>query len=131
MAKKNKPSSFRWSLLVLIALAILVPTAGIVAGMATYQSLTEKQKGTVRIIIPAGAGARAKKGDLRAAMPSVIKGRVGQTLLLVNRDSQAHQVGPFQVGAHSKLQVPLWRVGTYSGLCSLTPGGKVQLLILP
>ena len=131
MERQKKARSWPRPLLLVAVLAVSVPAAGMAAGAAIYNSSQDSEASVVRIVIPAGAAAKTKSGSLSSAVPSVIKGRVGQKLILVNNDSEAHQVGPFQVAAHNKLEAPLWRVGVYYGLCNLTPGGRMKLIIKP
>lgn len=101
--------------------------AGIILGISGGP---EKPTGQRVIDIPAGAALQVRKDPDSQIVPSAIKARVGERLIIKNRDRQTHQVGPFTIKAGQTLEYPLTKPGLYEGICTLRPGKRFTLTVV-
>lgn len=113
-------------LIAAICLTLLAAGAGVGAGILTPP---EKPRAKRVIDIPPGAAKKVK--DDPSLVPSRIDARVGERLIIKNRDSQTHQIGPFSVQPASSVEYPLLVEGRYVGICSLKPGRSFVLQVHP
>lgn len=86
---------------------------------------------TISIVIPRGTAAELDRGINRGVVPSKIIGRVGDRLVIDNRDSADQHVGPFFVKEGQKLKYDLTRPGVYQGECTLSKTDKFTLTVKP
>lgn len=110
------------SLKMSLVAVVLVLVAGITACGGT-------ESREILIDIPAGTAAEIRKGGDPGVVPARIRGRVGDELKIVNRDSVSHTVGPFLVESGQTLSSPLEREGVFEGECSLHPSDRVALVV--
>jgi plastocyanin len=107
----------------------LALAAAAVAVVALQPSAPARRGRTIEYDVPAGTAARLARGEAVSIVPARIVGRVGDTLRLVNNDERTHTVGPFIVSPGQRLTIPLARVGTYIGACSLHPSRRVAIVV--
>jgi hypothetical protein len=111
-------------LLALVASGVLVVVAllafGVIGGHGPQ---------THRYVIPKGTAARLDAGEALELFPARLEVRVGDHLVIVNRDSEDHHVGPFHVDAHGKVEVDFASPGTLQGACALNAEGEAVIEI--
>ena len=112
---------------IVVAAGVAAVAAGGAVGLITRIEPGQQQR---VIDIPPGAAAQIKKNPKSQIVPLRVKARVGERLIIKNRDRQAHQVGPFTVNPKSTLSYPLLRPGRYQGLCTLRPGKTFTLTVV-
>jgi plastocyanin len=79
--------------------------------------------------ISPGTFAALKRGDAVAVMPDVLQLHVGDSIRIRNDDDQSGVVGPFYVDAHSVMTQKFTSRGTYTGLCTVHPSGKITITV--
>ena len=92
---------------------LVAALAAIVAGAIALSGCGgSSAEGQVRTItIPEGAAKMMDRGEDVPQIPDRISGRVGDTLLIVNRDSSTQFVAGYPVSPHQTLEIPLNRAG--------------------
>ena len=124
---KLKTKSSKWIIVAVVALIVTIPVIGIAIGYLLGPAKTSGN--IVTIVIPMGAEQQIRQG--RDVIPARIVGRVGDRLVLINKDKAAHHIGIFFLRPGEKLEYPLIRPGNYSALCTLTSTKRFELIILP
>lgn len=84
---------------------------------------------THEYVIAPGTFAALRRGDGVAVLPDVLKLHVGDTVRIRNDDDQSGVVGPFYVDAHSVMTQRFTSAGTYNGLCTVHPSGKITITV--
>lgn len=87
------------------------------------------QGATHEYVISPGTFERIERGENVSVLPAAIDFRVGDTLRIRNDDNKGSVVGPFYVDAHSVMTQRFTSAGTYSGLCTVHPSGKIELTV--
>ncbi|MCC6385808.1 MAG: hypothetical protein IT302_00335 [Dehalococcoidia bacterium] len=78
--------------------------------------------------IPAGTGAALEKGATFSFADNSLVLAPGATVRVVNKDSQQHSIGSFNVPAGETLDITLPRTGNGTELsCSIHPSGYLDL----
>lgn len=85
----------------------------------------------VQLDIPPGTAAQVALGQANDALPASMTFVVGDTLLVRNHDSVAHQLGPLFIPAGSSASMNLASENGYSMLCSFEPSKYLQMTVLP
>ena len=114
----------RVALLVLVASGVLAVGALLALGV-----IGGNDPQTHHYVIPKGTAARLDAGRTLELFPARLEVRVGDRLVIVNRDSEDHHVGPFHVDAHGKVEVKFASPGTLKGACALNPEGEAVIEI--
>lgn len=80
-------------------------------GMALAAIMTEaayfflkkenREPGVIEIVIPAGTGELIRNGGASPSLPNDLRFVVGDTLKVINQDSENHQLGPLWIPAKS------------------------------
>lgn len=86
---------------------------------------------SIRLVIPAGAAERIEQGRPVAGIPDRIRGRVGDTLVVVNRDDSTQFVAGFPISGGQTLKVPLNRSGRWETECSVHEDDSLEMVIRP
>ncbi len=87
-------------------------------------------EGSDKVIkIPEGAGRLIAQGKEVPQIPDRITGKVGDTLVIENRDSSTQFVAGYPVSPHQTLKIPLNRAGTYETSCSVHPESTIKMVI--
>lgn len=84
--------------------------------------------GTVSYTIPAGTGARVAAGEKVDIMPTTIRLKVGEHLVIHNQDSRSYVVGPIAVRPLETVDHRFDAPGTFVGECAL--GSTDQLTVV-
>ncbi|HEX8990784.1 MAG TPA: hypothetical protein VF784_03830 [Anaerolineales bacterium] len=85
----------------------------------------------VQIDIPPGTAVRVARGQGNASLPSSLTFVIGDTMLVTNHDSVAHQLGPLFIPAGGSASMHLASEQGYNLLCSFQPSKYLQLSVLP
>ena len=85
----------------------------------------------VELDIPAGTAGRVARGEPNASLPASMTFVVGDTLLVQNYDTVAHQLGPLFIPAGTSASMKLASEEGYNLLCSFQPSKYLQLSVLP
>lgn len=79
------------------------------------------------VVIQPGTAARLDAGEQVAIIPPDLHFQLRDHLVVDNRDSEAHVVGPFTIGAGERLDEPISRFASFSGFCTIHPNGSVTI----
>jgi len=105
--------------LVLVALALSFAACG----------SSEQSGETIRLVIPAGTTKLLQQGGSSDAIPEKITGRVGDTLVVVNRDEATQFIAGYSVSSGQTLKIPLRRSGSYVTNCSAHRDQSIRMEI--
>ncbi|GIK76975.1 MAG: hypothetical protein EDQ89_05970 [Acidobacteria bacterium] len=86
---------------------------------------------TIAFAIPAGAGERVDAGRPVPGVPRRIEGTVGDTVEVVNHDSELQVVSGFPVNPGQTVRIPLNRAGTFEVECSAHESDNLKLVVSP
>jgi hypothetical protein len=81
-------------------------------------------------LIPLGTAAQIDAGVEVEIVPEVLEVEVGDSIRIVNEDTEGHVVGVFYVGAGETLTQRFDSPGTLSGECSVHPSGTFTLRVV-
>jgi hypothetical protein len=82
---------------------------------------------TVELVIPPGTSAQVAQGA--STIPQDLVVVAGDTLLVRNRDTVAHTLGPLYIPSGSSATLTLSQVGSLSYACSFEPGKYFGLTV--
>jgi hypothetical protein len=85
----------------------------------------------VELDIPAGTAERVARGETDTTLPPSMTFVVGDTLLVNNHDSVAHQLGPLFIPSGASASMRLATEQGYTLLCSFQPSKYLDLSVLP
>lgn len=123
-----KARGFRLPLLsVTVALAVLAPAGVVTSGCSNEAS--DDSGEVVTLTIPEGTSARLKAGKEVPQIPDRIVGKVGDTLVIRNRDSTVQVVAGYPVSPDQVMKVPLNRPGNYETTCSAHGDDSIKMQI--
>lgn len=111
----------------------LVVGVGLVAGALASIGLVvavrpdEPEPQVIEVVIPAGTGLLDAADE--PLLPSRLEVRVGDTLVIDNRDDRTHDVGPYVVAAGQRLEHRFTDVGVIEGECTIHPSGQVTIVV--
>lgn len=84
---------------------------------------------TVRIDIPPNASQLVEQGKDVPGVPDRIEGKVGDTLVIDNRDSSTQFVAGYSISPGQSLKIPLNRAGDYETNCSAHEDKSLRMSI--
>ncbi|MCO5316367.1 MAG: hypothetical protein M9938_09440 [Solirubrobacterales bacterium] len=84
---------------------------------------------TINLTIPAGTTKLVESGGTSKAVPEKIRGRVGDTLVVDNRDSSTQFIAGYSVSPGQTLKIPLNRAGSYITNCSAHKDRSIEMEI--
>jgi plastocyanin len=87
------------------------------------------QGATHEYVIAPGTIDRIARGEDIDVLPAEIAFRVGDSIRIRNEDTKGSVVGPFYVDAKSVMTQRFTSAGSYTGLCSVHPSGKLTLTV--
>ena len=116
-----------WSMLAGLLIGVLVSELS----FYLLKDGTTRPPELVQIDIPLGTAALVARGQASTSLPASMTFVVGDTLMVTNHDSVAHQLGPLLVPAGSSAQMNLANEQGYNLLCSFQPSKYLQLTVLP
>lgn len=96
--------------------ALVVDESG--AGVADYEYL-----------ILDGTGDRIRAGDDVEILPAELEVTVGETIRIVNEDTEGHFIGIFYVAAGETVTQRFASPGEYTGQCTIHPSGQLSLRV--
>jgi len=81
----------------------------------------------VELIIPAGTAERIQRGEPSPSLPQNMTFVLGDTLVVINQDNVAHQLGPLWVPAGTSASMPLENSENYIMECTFQPSRYLGL----
>ena len=121
--RPDRPSKSLLLLFVVMAIAMVV-------GSVALSSVTDQpEPEQLLITIPAGTAALLSAGQDVNIIPTDLDFRLRDRLTVVNKDSAAHQIGPFLIPAGKQLDTRFAEAATIEGFCSLHSSGRVTINI--
>ena len=113
-----------------LLLIFLVMATAMVVGSVALSSVTDQpEPEQLLITIPAGTAALLSAGRDVNIIPTDLDFRLRDRLTVVNKDSAAHQIGPFLIPAGKQLDTRFAEAATIEGFCSLHSSGRVTINI--
>jgi hypothetical protein len=113
---------------VMLGRAMVGMLAGIAVGAliseATFFFLRngeERTPAVIELIIPMGTASRVDAGQAEPSLPDSMTFVVGDTLLVRNRDSVSHELGPLFIPAGASASLMLATAQKYAAACSFEP----------
>jgi len=119
------PPRRRW----LIALVFSIAAALIVVVPLTLSQLISTNEQTYTFIIPAGTAQRVANGEELRIIPENLKMRLRDRLVLINEDSEMHQVASIVIGSGERIETRFSEAITVTGFCSLHPSGQINIRV--
>lgn len=89
----------------------------------------DRQGETVRIEIPPNASKLVAEGKDVPGVPDRIVGKVGDTLVIDNRDPSTQFVAGYSISPGQSLKIPLNRAGDYETNCSAHEDRSLRMSI--
>ena len=83
------------------------------------------------VVIPKGTGKRIRSGFHLFLIPENLQLHVGDSLVVVNEDTQVHEVGPFFVRPGETMVQTFTETGKFIGACTFHPVGEVSIEVFP
>lgn len=84
---------------------------------------------TYTYVVPKGTAAKVKAGRNVEIMPTTVRMKVGDRLVIHNRDSATATVGPYSVRAGETVDQKFSRPQTLVGACSLSGSGEIEIIV--
>lgn len=122
----------------ILARILIGMAAGILVG-ALISELTflflrtaeDRAPQVVELDIPPGTAAKIDRGEPESSLPASMSFVVGDTLLVHNRDSANHQLGPLFIPAGASASLKLDAATRYAAACSFQPQRYFGIDVLP
>lgn len=117
-----------------ILLSVLLGTSlGAIMSEVSYQLLKRENREPMRIelVIPAGTAERVAAGEAPPGIPEDMSFVIGDTLVVVNQDEVAHQLGPLWVPSGTSASMPLSTEENFALECSFQPTRYFGLDVRP
>lgn len=107
----------------LFSLLIAVFFVGLVNEVAhlVLKEDTDRPPQTVTLIIPAGTAQRVALGESQPDIPDNLSFVVGDTLEVVNQDTESHELGPLFIPAGTTASLAMDSASSYTFGCSFQP----------
>lgn len=113
------------TLLLYLVGGLLIATIPVVVARFVDQPPGE----TYTIDIPPGTAERLAAGEEVEVIPDELDFTLRDVLIIVNRDSVAHTIGPFEVGPGEQSEHSFNEAAAISAYCSLHPSGSISISI--
>ena len=111
----------------LLFLFFIVATAMIVGSVTLSRVIGEPEPEQHLITIPAGTANRLSLGHDVDIIPRDLDFKLRDHLIMINKDSTAHQIGPFVIPAGGQLDTRFSEAATIEGFCSLHSSGRITI----
>lgn len=118
----------------MVSLAILIVAGGVFLLLRSSAHhgpgavlVDNEQSATHSYTIPPGTFDAIARGEPVSILPAEMDLHVGDSVRVRNDDSHSSVVGPFYIDAHSVMTQRFTSKGTYSGLCTVHPSGKIEI----
>jgi hypothetical protein len=108
---------------IIVSLAVGILLAGIMTE-ASYRFQTRSQDRdpkTITILIPAGTARKVSEGASSPEIPKELVFVVGDTLVVQNKDTEDHQLGPLFIPKGSSASLTFNRAENLAYACTFTP----------
>lgn len=100
-------------------------------GLLSLASCDEAPAATrYRYVIPEGTAGRMVAGGAPQIFPDSLTVRVGDSITIVNDDTEDQTVGPYEVPAGTTIRQTFVSPGVLEGVCDLSPGGAFRLRVI-
>jgi hypothetical protein len=119
------PPSRRLTTALIFTLAAVV----IVAVPLVISPLIGTKAQTHTFVIPAGTANRVTAGEEVRIIPEDLRLRRSDRLVLINEDSETHQVASILIGSGERIETKFSEAISVSGFCSLHPSGQITISI--
>lgn len=118
---------------ILIAFLLGIAVAAVTTELSYFFLKKENRApGVIELVIPAGTAELIRSGESPPQIPKDMRFVVGDTLQVVNRDSENHQLGPLWIPANSSASQKLeteenmvvectFQAGSYMGITVQEP----------
>jgi hypothetical protein len=110
-----------------ITLSVLVAAALSETAFRLLKTAQDRAPTRIELIIPPGTAAEVARGKNPPGISDTMVFVVGDTLVVNNQDSQAHQLGPLWVPAGSSASLSFDHVESYAFACSFLSGKYLGL----
>ena len=84
---------------------------------------------TIRLVIPAGTSGKVNAGLKVEGIPDRISAKVGDTLVVENRDTSTQFISGFAISPGQTMKIPLLREGTYMTNCSAHRNRSIEMVV--
>jgi plastocyanin len=115
--------------LVAVLLAAVLGGCGTDRSGALIEPADDSGTADYSYVIPEGTAERIAGGEPIAILPAALDVRVGETIRIVNNDTEGHFVGIFFVGAGETVTQRFASPGEFAGECSVHPSGRLILTV--
>ncbi len=116
-----------------IALSLLAGLLlGVVISEVSFYFLNDGETRPPQVVeldIPVGTAGRVARGETDPALPASMIFVVGDTLLVKNQDSAAHQLGPLFIPPGTSATLRLDTAQDYAFACSFQPSKYIGLSV--
>ena len=110
-----------------LVLGLLLAWALSEASFLILKDKSEHAPQRVELVIPAGTADKVAKGQTVPSIPADMVFVVGDTLVVKNEDSTAHQLGPVWVPLGSSASLTLDQANRFSYQCTFQPNKYLGL----
>lgn len=114
------------SLAVVLGLYMLIVGA---CGSSDRVAADQDEAVTYTYIIPNGTADRIDAGEPVQIVPARLDINIGDSIEIVNRDEQGHNVGPFYVGEGETVSQTFQSEAEYVDSCSVHPSGVFTIVV--
>ena len=101
--------------------------AAIPVGLSRFIDQPPAQTHTIDI--PPGTAERLAAGEDVEIIPDELRFKLRDVLIIVNRDSVTHTIGPFEVEPGQTLERTFGEAAAFNSYCSLHPAGSISISI--
>jgi hypothetical protein len=112
----------------MVAVAV-VAVVGVVAFVLLSLGTRKPDGFDYVVIVPEGTAARVANGEAVELMPHNVKLRVYDRLVIDNRDTAVHTIGPFVVRPGERFAYGFDEPGRYVGGCTVDPSGTITISV--
>ena len=122
-----------WTLVAVVAVAVgfaISTNGGDTSDRIDVSSASDETTFDHDFIIPAGTADRIAAGEAIEIVPAELVVEVGESVRIVNEDSEDHVVGVFFVAAGETLTQRFNNVAVLEGECSVHPSGAFTLRVV-
>ena len=97
--------------------------------MAVSRLVDQPDGEAYTIDIPPGTAERLAAGEDVEIVPDELEFKLRDLLIIVNRDSARHTIGPFEVGPGETSEHTFGEAAAFNSYCSLHPAGSIRISI--
>lgn len=128
MADEVEPLEARSNSRIVVAF-VFGAVALVVVPLVLSRIVAQPEGDVHRYEIPSGTAAALARGETIDVLPAELRLGLRDTLVVVNHDTQSHQVGPYLVAAGAQFSRDADELTSFIGFCSLHPAGRIDIQI--